>query len=379
MKRYLLLFSLLSIAPCFGSKPKAKKVKVEALPPQERLFMLHEGYRIELSPKVLQGITAFEKVGCFNAKESCSISELPKLNLSSNGLTSLPAGTEALTNLQDLSLEDNQFTKVPRELAQLGLQRLVMDANRLVHVGPTLCGMTTLTSLHLDNNRLESLPRKIHNLGRLINLVVSHNNLTVLPDEMGALIALQVLIASNNEISGFPFGGINLAHCLRHLDLSRNRFTEIPDPLFHLVKLTFLNLSHNQLTAVPEPIGCLRALEELSLEHNAITKLPPNIRSLGQLKFLRLSHNRLTELPDTLCRLTKLERLFVAHNELTQLPENWSTLSALKELYISNNQLDSLPESLGTLKLEVLSLENNNFPRWLYVILALSEKGTVLP
>ena len=47
MKRYLLLFSLLGTAPCFGSKPpKTKKVKVVALPAQEHLFMLHEDQAI---------------------------------------------------------------------------------------------------------------------------------------------------------------------------------------------------------------------------------------------------------------------------------------------------------------------------------------------
>lgn len=51
-----------------------------------------------------------------------------------------------------------------------------------------------------------------------------------------------------------------------------------------LPQLKHLNLSHNQLTSIPESIGRLSQLESLDLSNNQLTSVPSPLRHLTQLK-----------------------------------------------------------------------------------------------
>ena len=54
--------------------------------------------------------------------------------------------------------------------------------------------------------------------------------------------------------------------------------------LERLPQLKHLNLSHNQLTSIPESIGRLSQLVSLDLSNNKLTELPSSLRGLTQLQ-----------------------------------------------------------------------------------------------
>lgn len=56
--------------------------------------------------------------------------------------------------------------------------------------------------------------------------------------------------------------------------------------LERLPQLKHLNLSHNQLTSIPDSIGRLTELHSLDLSHNNLSNLPESLKDLSQLKVL---------------------------------------------------------------------------------------------
>ena len=116
------------------------------------------------------------------------------LNLSSLGLTTLPAEIGQLTALTELYLPANQLTALPPQLGQLtALRRLDLDNNQLMSLPPQLGQLTALTWLDLDNNQLTSLPPQLGQLTALRGLYLIDNRLTRLPVSLRQLKQLQVL------------------------------------------------------------------------------------------------------------------------------------------------------------------------------------------
>ncbi len=60
----------------------------------------------------------------------------------------------------------------------------------------------------------------------------------------------------------------NLSGQLNELNLSLNKFTNVPKSVFMLKNLVTLDIGGNQLTQVPEEIQNLKSLRELILADN---------------------------------------------------------------------------------------------------------------
>jgi Leucine-rich repeat (LRR) protein len=101
------------------------------------------------------------------------------LNLSNQGLTSIPSDVFSRTDLEQLDLSNNRLTGAP----QAEIRHL-----------------QKLTSLDLSNNKLTGLPAELGQLKKLQTLNVSENTLTGLPMELGNLTQLRLL-----DISGNPY------------------------------------------------------------------------------------------------------------------------------------------------------------------------------
>ncbi|KAL1190955.1 Receptor-like protein 1 [Cardamine amara subsp. amara] len=111
---------------------------------------------------------------------------------------------------------------------------------------------------------------------------------------------------------------------LKTLDLSRNYFTDLFDPIHGVVfpsSLLVLNLRRNQLSLTHEgysEICRLRHLRELDLSSNALTNLPYCLGNLSHLRTLDLSNNQLngnlssfvSDLPSALEYLSLLDNNF---------------------------------------------------------------------
>jgi len=133
------------------------------------------------------------------------LTNLQKLSLYNNQLTSLPAEIGNLTNLQELYLGYNQLTSLPAEIGNLtNLQELYLWNNQLTSLPAEIGNLTNLQKLYLGNNQLTSLPAEIGNLTNLKYLSFYNNQLTSLPAEIGNLTNLQSLWLSNNRLTILP-------------------------------------------------------------------------------------------------------------------------------------------------------------------------------
>ncbi|KAJ7067072.1 adenylate cyclase [Mycena amicta] len=293
------------------------------------------------------------------------------LILSRNPLgTSLPSDfLQACTSLRQLTLSHMSLRKVPpsiRSWRSASLTHLDLSSNRIVSlsgdVGEVwLHELSALTSLQLQNNRLEFLP-------------------TTLP------LGLLELNLSNNRFVNLPLGVTQLPN-LTILDVSHNALTSLPPEIGQLGSLTQFILACNHVAGLPAEFSNLSDLRELDCRRNNIADLGlacalpqlvtltadhnHNLHGLAlnlgpNLKALDLSHNEITELailpgplPTSPFALTSLD---MSHTNLSVLPPSLlPSLPLLRTLLLHHNGLHTLPSSLSACTfLETLSVADNH-------------------
>jgi len=203
------------------------------------------------------------------------------LDLSSKGLTRLPAEIGRLIELRSLDLYNNQLSSLPAEIGKLtNLQSLDLGSNQLSSLPSEFGQLTNLRSLDLGSNQLSSLPSEFGQLTNLRSLNLRSNQLSSLPGEIGQLTNLQFLYFDNNQLSSLR-GEIGQLTNLRSLNLSSNQLTIVPAEIGQLINLQTLDLRSNQLSSVPAEIGQLINLWQLELSNNLLEPLPPEIESKG--------------------------------------------------------------------------------------------------
>ncbi|XP_060944262.1 leucine-rich repeat and calponin homology domain-containing protein 1 [Limanda limanda] len=158
-----------------------------------------------------------------------------------------------------------------------------------------------------------------------------------------------VLSLSCRNLKGFPRGPQDLSDTVQ-ADLSKNRLTDVPSEVCHLVALETLNLYHNCIRTIPDGIISLQSLTSLNLSRNQLGSLPACLCGLP-LRVLNASNNKLVSLPETIRHLQHLMELDISCNEITALPRHIGRLKALRELNVRRNLLCVLPEDLAELPL----------------------------
>nr|XP_061819726.1 leucine-rich repeat serine/threonine-protein kinase 1 isoform X2 [Nerophis lumbriciformis] len=342
-------------------------------------------------------------------------SRITHLDLSSNGLTSLPSVLPwGLVSLQNLNLSNNLLKALPQAdtSQQIICSSLVIDGdssrlrqvnlsqNQLSTLPESLLHLTHIQKLSAAKNQLVSLfdvPDSTNWIGlrKLEELDVSDNRLSALPVAvMHALKSLRFLNVCHNKLSSFP----EPWSCpLKHCKASSNRMESLPDniSIFWKSHLQDVDFSDNCLKELPSYIFELEALVSLRLGGNAITTLPvPSKWTCSQLRTLDLSKNhlgrseeapkprRLSFLttwsrrdPDPACPIQfpailrdSVEVLFLNDNQLECVPQSVCGLNGLSELYLSNNPgIRELPAELGQLtnlwQLDIENLNISNVPQ----------------
>ncbi|XP_013200559.1 leucine-rich repeat and calponin homology domain-containing protein [Amyelois transitella] len=141
-------------------------------------------------------------------------------------------------------------------------------------------------------------------------------------------------------------------------DLSKNRFSELPDELTTYIYLEKLLLSQNIIRNVPEAVGSLQSLTYLDLSSNQLTELPREVCQMP-LQVLLLQDNMLSTLPKEIGKMSTLAELDASNNRLTQVPMTLGDCAGLRSLDLSNNQLGLLPLQITYLRLEHLDVSCN--------------------
>jgi len=168
--------------------------------------------------------------GLIELSESISkLTNLEKLFLTNNLLSTLPESFGNLKNLRILELQSNQFQEIPEVVMELSkLEELDFVNNYLIALPETIGQLSNLRGLDCSENSLNSIPNSITQLSNLQVLWLSFNQLTALPESIGQLTNLQRLILFENEL------------------------VSVPDSLFRLSKLQYLALGDNRLPEATE-------------------------------------------------------------------------------------------------------------------------------
>jgi len=139
--------------------------------------------------------------------------------------------------------------------------------------------------LDVSHNQLKAISSNIVQLHQLQDLSLHTNDLSNLPTELFRLSNLRGLSLHHNRLDhhAFPFDPskdetVQTLENITVLDLSANKFGEIPPQICTLTTLQELYLAGNKLTYIREenfPFSKLSNLRVLDLSCNNITKLGP--------------------------------------------------------------------------------------------------------
>lgn len=152
-------------------------------------------------------------------------------NVSGESTWELPDGLDLigrLSNLESLNLSHNGVRSLPSSIVKLhNLSRLDITHNRLKLLCRGFDGLRKLTTLHLQFNELKSLPVSIERCHHLVEIDIQGNSLTKLPDGIGFLQNLQKLIATSNQISRIPYS-LGYSKSLMEIFVENNPLTDPP-------------------------------------------------------------------------------------------------------------------------------------------------------
>ncbi|XP_035665262.1 leucine-rich repeat and IQ domain-containing protein 4-like [Branchiostoma floridae] len=286
------------------------------------------------------------------------------LDLSNQGMTSIPEEVFDITDLEYLDVSNNKLTSIPEALGRLQkLFVLVAGGNKLTSIPEEVFDITGLGVLDVSKNKVTSIPEAIGRLQKLLLLDADDNTLTSLPQAIGSLQKLRELYIYGNQLTEVPSGVCSLPN-LEKLSVSKNKLSTFPPGVEKLQKLRELCIYDNQLTEVPSGVCSLPNLEVLNVRNNKLSTFPPGVEKLQKLRELYIKDNQLMEVPPGVCSLSNLEVLDLDNNKLSIFPPGVEELQKLRELYIYGNQLTEVPSGLCSLpNLEVLSVGNNPIRR----------------
>jgi Leucine-rich repeat (LRR) protein len=282
----------------------------------------------------------------------------------------LPEGIWRFHQLEQLELDRNRLSRLPRQMRQWrhSLRVLRLSGNPLEARRLRLHRLRQLQVLDLSACGLDRLPRKLHKLKHLDMLVLSNNQLAHFRP-LRRLRRLHSLAVSQNPLRLGDGDFAKGYRVLETLEMHQCGLEALPRSIGDLDSLRQLLVPENRLASLPEELGRLRELETLMLYKNGLREIPPVVFTLEGLTHLDLYYNELETLPGTLGRLSKLEVLYLSHNRLSALPEELGGLGRLQEIYLHHNRLTDLPASMRGLRLvRYLHLHQNQLarlPEWL--------------
>uniref|UniRef100_A0A2N9GX28 Protein kinase domain-containing protein n=1 Tax=Fagus sylvatica TaxID=28930 RepID=A0A2N9GX28_FAGSY len=306
----------------------------------------------------------------------CNWKNLTSLSLQSNSLSGPIPALANLSSLQQLYLDNNNFTSIPNDFFQglTSLQILTLTQN--IDLAPwsiptELTQATSLVTFYASNANINgSLPDIFASLPSLQDLRLSYNNLTgpLLKSFGGSGIKNLWL---NNQLTGLS-GKINVLSSMTQLSqawLHKNQFTgPIPD-LSNCTSLFDLQLHYNQFTGlIPASLMLISSLKNVSLDNTELQGPYPKFPSGTKVTLDGINSFCLTT-PGLACdpQVTTLLEIAAALEYPIKLASSWSGNNACNQVdfgylrFAGDNHHCSIPDALTNMtSLQLLDVSNNN-------------------
>ena len=159
------------------------------------------------------------------------------------------------------------------------VKKLRLTRNEFASLPPEMGSyLKQCTKLYLQWNRIREIPACLLELPSINELNLSHNDIIRIPDVPEWSASLSVLDLSYNRLSNLPISAV--AHTLKNLNISNNRFRTVPYCVCSFVGLTTLNIANNsEIVALTYELGRLKNLVNLNLDGlNNLNDPPRSVR-----------------------------------------------------------------------------------------------------
>ncbi|NXL48031.1 LRIQ4 protein, partial [Podilymbus podiceps] len=274
------------------------------------------------------------------------LTNLVKLLLAFNNLSSIPLTPQHCQKLAVLDLSHNLLHKLPPGLKNLTEMRVLkLSANSLEKFPHQICWLP-LSCVYLRNTRLHEVPGSFSRLTSVRILELSENCFYEIPKGICTMKNLEVLALDGNQIQeAFIPAEVRELTSLKCLSLSENQLSSFPREIFLLESLERLYLGQDKgikFRSLPEDISKLKNLKELHMENNCLEYLPAAIGLLTHLKIPDCCSHLLKQLPDSLCHVqgkNSLQKLLLQNHQLSQLPEDLDSLQQLELVLVDGNPM----------------------------------------
>ena len=280
-------------------------------------------------------------------------SDTTVLNLDKNDITYIPEGSLChITNLEKLSMYDNKLTSLGN-LTCVGQTLIKLDVTKNTFQGlpaSAFEGLDVLEELLLNSNKLTEFP-DIWSLGdTLKTLSLSYNpNMGGLPDtptfnQLSALINLyidQIGLTSFPDLSAYY-------NQLEKLYIGEDDLAATQAVIDEINKFTLLYYLHIKKSAADFPQLLLPKLRYLYLQANDLSSATKAIPDLPELISLKITHSSLSEFPAVCAFGDTLVELILYHNSISQIRAvHAACLRKLNRLIVNDNPLQRLEDFLN--------------------------------
>uniref|UniRef100_A0A3B3ZPA1 TIR domain-containing protein n=1 Tax=Periophthalmus magnuspinnatus TaxID=409849 RepID=A0A3B3ZPA1_9GOBI len=394
--------------------PSLNELQLSGLPPDcdwdvshrslksVRSLILEFGNQVNLQmyKSIFQSVDSVENVlliQILNETLLQSCTDLTELHLKSNSVTELSECSLCMmTQLARLSIESNELSTIPTTIRNMStLTYLSFDKN---HITDLHCfdflHLTSLSELNLNSNRISKLNSCVFkNLHNLKILKVQNNVISFQSDSFGfALTHLTKLDASGNSLGWFQKGTFKNLQSLVELDLKSDRDSVVEDGAFEGLRnlkcliytpsyfyigdfSSFGQLEKLVMFLIYKPLNTrtnidffsdMPSLHELNV---IVDKSSCFIWTLNLLKSMR--NLRVLSFENYCCNIFE-DNLFISIPKLLRLqyincedfshgPELFEPLKDQNVLDLTNNNIQSLDILHGAnlTKVEKLILQNN--------------------